>query len=202
MPQRKKLDLGDINQTHQTNVNHPSRTSTTQKTITSHHSSMDSSFNEINGCLWWTLPCRLRILLDVEDPPPMQIDPPTHLYSSRFVYPSLEFTMMQRLIRFPSFPLRISRLNPRDNLPTTGLNRRSLHLAPPFLLDDYTPRYQLLSSIDASKKRSAAYAHLSKCNLCPRLCNVNRYEKTGGACLIGAETVKVNVIAPHFGEGK
>ncbi len=28
---------------------------------------------------------------------------------------------------------------------------------------------------------------------------VNRYEKTG-VCLIGAETVKVNVIAPHFGE--
>jgi putative pyruvate formate lyase activating enzyme len=28
---------------------------------------------------------------------------------------------------------------------------------------------------------------------------VNRYEKTG-VCLIGAETVKVNTIAPHFGE--
>jgi putative pyruvate formate lyase activating enzyme len=76
---------------------------------------------------------------------------------------------------------------------------RKLHLAPPFLLDDYIPRYQLLSSIDASKKRSAAYAHLRNCNLCPRLCGVNRYEKTG-LCLIGAETVKVNVIAPHFGE--
>jgi len=67
--------------------------------------------------------------------------------------------------------------------------RRTLHLAPPFLLDDYIPRYQLLSSVDASKKRSAAYAHLSNCNLCPRLCGVNRYEKTG-TCLIGAETVK------------
>ncbi|KAH8809073.1 hypothetical protein F5884DRAFT_794381 [Xylogone sp. PMI_703] len=76
---------------------------------------------------------------------------------------------------------------------------RRLHLAPPFLLDDYIPRYHLLSSIDASKKRSAAYAHLRNCNLCPRLCGVNRYEKTG-TCLIGAETVKVNVIAPHFGE--
>ncbi|KXJ85830.1 pyruvate formate lyase activating enzyme [Microdochium bolleyi] len=75
---------------------------------------------------------------------------------------------------------------------------RLLHLAPPFLLDDYTPRYQLLSSLDAAKKRSAAYAHLSNCNLCPRLCGVNRYETTG-MCLIG-ENVKVNVIAPHFGE--
>lgn len=78
-------------------------------------------------------------------------------------------------------------------------HRRRLHLAPPFLLDDYIPRYQTISSIDASKKRSAAYAHLRNCNLCPRLCGVNRYEKTG-LCLIGAETVKVNVIAPHFGE--
>ncbi|KZF23229.1 hypothetical protein L228DRAFT_281970 [Xylona heveae TC161] len=76
---------------------------------------------------------------------------------------------------------------------------RTLYLAPPFLLDEYLPRYQLLSSIDAAKKRSEAYAHLRNCNLCPRLCGVNRYEKTG-VCLIGAETAKVNVIAPHFGE--
>jgi putative pyruvate formate lyase activating enzyme len=67
-------------------------------------------------------------------------------------------------------------------------------------MDDYIPRYQLVSSIDAAKKRSEAYAHLRKCNLCPRLCGVNRYEKTG-VCLIGADTVKVNTIAPHFGEG-
>jgi hypothetical protein len=78
--------------------------------------------------------------------------------------------------------------------------RRSLHLAPPYLLDDYIPQYHLISSVDASKKRSLAYAHLRECNLCPRLCGVNRYEKTG-VCLIGAETVKVNTIAPHFGEG-
>jgi putative pyruvate formate lyase activating enzyme len=77
--------------------------------------------------------------------------------------------------------------------------RRLLHLAPPFLLDDYIPRYQLLSEIDASKKRSLAYAHLRNCNLCPRLCGVNRFEATG-MCLIG-DNVKVNVIAPHFGEG-
>ncbi|KAI9668050.1 MAG: hypothetical protein M1821_000870 [Bathelium mastoideum] len=76
--------------------------------------------------------------------------------------------------------------------------RKELHLAPPFLLDDYIPRYQLLSSVDASRKRSEAYAHLRNCNLCPRLCGVNRFERTG-TCLIGAD-VKVNVIAPHFGE--
>jgi putative pyruvate formate lyase activating enzyme len=72
------------------------------------------------------------------------------------------------------------------------------YLAPPFLLDDYTPRYQLLTSVQESKKRSAAYAHLSNCNLCPRLCGVNRFEKTG-TCLIGADVV-VNTVAPHFGE--
>lgn len=77
--------------------------------------------------------------------------------------------------------------------------RRTLHLAPPFLLEDYQPRYSLLSSVDASKKRSKAYAHLANCNLCPRECGVNRFEKTG-MCLVG-EKAKVNVIAPHFGEG-
>jgi putative pyruvate formate lyase activating enzyme len=76
---------------------------------------------------------------------------------------------------------------------------RGLHLAPPFLVDDYIPRYHLLSSVDASRKRSQAYAHLRHCNLCPRLCGVNRYERSG-YCLIGAETIKVNVIGPHFGE--
>jgi hypothetical protein len=79
--------------------------------------------------------------------------------------------------------------------------RHRSYLSPPFLLDEYTPRYELISSIDASKKRSEAYAHLRNCNLCPRLCGVNRYEKTG-VCLIGAETVKVGTIAPHFGEGR
>lgn len=76
---------------------------------------------------------------------------------------------------------------------------RQLHLAPPFLLDDYTPRYLRLSSRDEATKRSQAFGHLRNCNLCPRLCGVNRYETTG-MCLIG-EKAKVNVIAPHFGEG-
>jgi hypothetical protein len=101
----------------------------------------------------------------------------------------------------------LPRLRPALNLSArfcsskySRLTCRNLHLAPPYLLDDYIPRYHLLSSVDASKKRSLAYAHLRECNLCPRLCGVNRYEKTG-VCLIGAETVKVNTIAPHFGEG-
>ncbi|PSK59287.1 hypothetical protein B9Z65_3611 [Elsinoe australis] len=80
---------------------------------------------------------------------------------------------------------------------TTRLFRR-LHLAPPFLLDHYIPKYQLLSPIDEARKRSQAYAHLSNCNLCPRKCSVNRF-MTRGYCLIGSD-VTVNTIAPHFGE--
>ncbi|RYP61562.1 hypothetical protein DL771_010083 [Monosporascus sp. 5C6A] len=95
--------------------------------------------------------------------------------------------------------IRARGLGPFRTLQNRIQSRRSLHLAPPFLLVDYTPRYQLLSSADAAKKRSQAYAHLRNCNLCPRECGVNRYETTG-MCLIGAETVSVNVIAPHFGE--
>jgi putative pyruvate formate lyase activating enzyme len=79
------------------------------------------------------------------------------------------------------------------------VTKRSHGIPPQYLLDDYIPRYQLLKEVDAAKKRSLAYAHLRNCNLCPRLCGVNRYERTG-LCLIGAETVKVNVIAPHRGE--
>jgi putative pyruvate formate lyase activating enzyme len=97
----------------------------------------------------------------------------------------------------PSFNL-VSRTRSIKAVHVTKRHRS--YLSPPYLLDTYTPRYQLISSVDAAKKRSLAYAHLRNCNLCPRLCGVNRYEKTG-VCLIGAETVKVGTIAPHFGEG-
>jgi putative pyruvate formate lyase activating enzyme len=79
-------------------------------------------------------------------------------------------------------------------------HRRHLHLAPPFLLDSYTPRYLELSPEKIAAKRALAHEHLLNCNLCPRLCGVNRYETTG-MCLIG-EKAKVNVVAPHFGEGR
>lgn len=78
-------------------------------------------------------------------------------------------------------------------------SRRKSHLTAPWLVDDpYLPRFQLLSPQQEAKKRSQAYAHLSNCNLCPRLCGVNRFERRG-TCLIGADVV-VNTIAPHFGE--
>jgi hypothetical protein len=92
---------------------------------------------------------------------------------------------MMRALRRVRLPL------PEVPAKHAGPPRRFLHLAPPFLLDDHIPRYATLSPIDASLKRSRAYAHL---------CGVNRYETTG-MCLIG-DKAKVNVIAPHFGEGE
>jgi hypothetical protein len=98
-----------------------------------------------------------------------------------------------------AFVKRANAFKPPSFAASAVTPRRLLHLAPPFLLDDYIPRYQKLSSRDAALKRSKAYAHLRNCNLCPRMCGVNRFETTG-MCLIG-EKAKVNVIAPHFGEG-
>ncbi|KAK0268285.1 hypothetical protein LTS00_017605 [Friedmanniomyces endolithicus] len=72
--------------------------------------------------------------------------------------------------------------------PTKLLHRSKSYLAPPFLLDTYTPRYQLLKPHQASLKRSAAYAHLSACNLCPRLCDVDRLS-SHGTRLVRADVV-------------
>ncbi|GLA31849.1 hypothetical protein ACMYSQ_006465 [Aspergillus niger] len=96
-------------------------------------------------------------------------------------------------------PLLRSKPPPLNPISYLYTSKRHLGIPPAYLLDDYIPRYQLLSSIDASKKRSLAYAHLQNCNLCPRRCGVNRYHETG-MCMIGAETAKVNTIAPHRGE--
>jgi len=115
---------------------------------------------------------------------------PSHL--SKASTPRLSMPLLAKHL---SPPVRL-RLSLKKRFPCL---RRPLHLAPPFLLDDHIPRYQLLSAVEASKKRSTAHAHPRDCHLCPRLCGVNRYERTG-ACLIGAETVTANVIAPHFGE--
>lgn len=110
------------------------------------------------------------------------------------------FTRWRAMSLLRSLRPSVKAFSPFTVLTAAPSSRRKLHLAPPYLLDDYVPRYQSISSVDAAKKRSLAYAHLRECNLCPRLCGVNRYEKTG-VCLIGAETVTVNTIAPHFGEG-
>lgn len=96
-------------------------------------------------------------------------------------------------------PLQRLAHSPRGLLRTSLIAKRHIGIPPAYLLDEYIPRYQLLTSVEASRKRSLAYYHLNKCNLCPRRCGVNRFQETG-ACLVGAETAKVNVIAPHRGE--
>lgn len=108
--------------------------------------------------------------------------------------------LMTRLSRLgPAAPFHVirSRLAPRVSL-RPSQQQRGFRVAPPYLLDDYIPRYQLISSIDAARKRSEAYAHPKNYNLCPRLCNVNRFQGTG-FCMTGAN-VKIATIAPHFGE--
>lgn len=115
---------------------------------------------------------------------------------------SKQLSQYQVTITMPSLPGRWTSRLKRSRLSLSSsylIPRRSLHLAPPFLLDDHVPRYMTLTSRDAAKKRSLAYSHLRNCNLCPRECGVDRFEKTG-LCLIG-EKLKVNTIAPHFGEG-
>jgi len=104
--------------------------------------------------------------------------------------------MLARRFQVPSTGL--SRAGRSEQLRSFRHTRSKSYLAPPFLLDDYIPRYQLLASVQESQKRSAAYKHLRNCNLCPRLCGVNRFERTG-TCLIGSDIV-VNTVAPHFGE--
>lgn len=67
-----------------------------------------------------------------------------------------------------------------------------------YLLDRHIPAYRLLSDKQLDEKVEKAIEYLHDCNLCPRRCGVDRYERRG-ACLLGHNPI-VNVIAPHFGE--
>ncbi len=86
------------------------------------------------------------------------------------------------------------RRNPRTLL------RRCLHLAPPFVVENYEPVAQsalksgLLAQRDAEAKKE-----LSDCRLCPRDCGVDRMKDAKGACNTGRLAV-VSSAFPHFGE--
>ncbi|KAK6533289.1 hypothetical protein TWF694_002242 [Orbilia ellipsospora] len=84
-------------------------------------------------------------------------------------------------------------------LPRTLVPRRTAHIPSAFLLDNYIPRYRLLTGAQISQKKEQAIEHLRNCNICPRRCGVNRLAGETGYCMIG-EKVKVSTIAPHFGE--
>jgi putative pyruvate formate lyase activating enzyme len=63
-----------------------------------------------------------------------------------------------------------------------------------------TPAYlALLESGDLQERVRAAYKRLEACDLCPRLCGVNRREGELGSCRTGEDAV-VSSAGPHFGE--
>mmetsp|Transcript_19597 Transcript_19597/g.35341 ORF Transcript_19597/g.35341 Transcript_19597/m.35341 type:complete len:350 (-) Transcript_19597:456-1505(-) len=89
-------------------------------------------------------------------------------------------------------------------LPSNPINdflKRSLYLAPPFLVDDYTPvaitSYRLGF---AKRKVEAAVNELKECTACPRACKVNRLDDDkSGVCGIGRKAL-ISCAVPHFGE--
>ncbi|KAF3166066.1 hypothetical protein TWF225_000854 [Orbilia oligospora] len=105
-----------------------------------------------------------------------------------------------KLIYLPMFrpPSRIIH-QPCSLLPGVLVPRRAAHIPSAFLLDNYIPRYKLLTDAQISRKKEQAIENLRKCNICPRMCNVNRLAGETGYCMVG-EKAKVSTIAPHFGE--
>ncbi|KAK6526705.1 hypothetical protein TWF281_009908 [Arthrobotrys megalospora] len=91
---------------------------------------------------------------------------------------------------------RITRL-PCSSSPRVIIPRRTAHIPSAFLLDNYIPRYKLLTDAQISRKKEQAIEHLRKCNICPRTCNVNRLAGETGYCMVGE---KAKVSTPHFGE--
>jgi putative pyruvate formate lyase activating enzyme len=64
----------------------------------------------------------------------------------------------------------------------------------------YSPSYlALLEGRELQERVRAAYKRLEDCDICPRLCRVNRREGALGSCRTGDEAV-VSSAGPHFGE--
>ncbi len=75
--------------------------------------------------------------------------------------------------------------------------RRCLHLAPPFIVENYVPVALRSSRLEQSHR--LAQEHLKECRLCPRDCGVDRSKDLKGACNTGLHAV-VSSAFPHFGE--
>ena len=70
--------------------------------------------------------------------------------------------------------------------PTMRSGRSCLHLAPPFLVEDYTPKAVIAHREGWLKNRvEEAIEELKNCKACPRDCGVNRLENKTGACNTG-----------------
>ena len=83
--------------------------------------------------------------------------------------------------------------------------RRHKHLCPPFLIEDYEPRYLQTSRSYGNKlveKLERAERELRECRACPRNCGVDRISHAdgkGAVCGVGAKA-RVSSVFPHFGE--
>ena len=70
--------------------------------------------------------------------------------------------------------------------PKMRSGRNCLHLAPPFLVEDYTPKAVIAHREGWLKYRvEEAIEELKNCKACPRDCGVNRLENKTGACNTG-----------------
>ena len=79
-------------------------------------------------------------------------------------------------------------------------SRQKLHLAPPFLEEDYEPKAVKAHRAGWLKTRAEeALEELRSCKACPRDCGVNRLENKKGACNTGRLAI-VSSAFPHFGE--
>ncbi len=66
--------------------------------------------------------------------------------------------------------------------------------------ESYEPSYkELARSGELSKRVKEVWDMMRRCELCPRLCRVNRLENKTGFCRSG-QKVKVSSFNPHFGE--
>ncbi|KAI8473228.1 MAG: radical SAM superfamily protein [Monoraphidium minutum] len=81
-----------------------------------------------------------------------------------------------------------------------GGARRGLHLAPPFLVEGYTPAAVTTHRLGRMQGKVAqALAELKDCRACPRDCGVDRSAGQLGVCNVGRAAV-VATAAPHYGE--
>lgn len=78
--------------------------------------------------------------------------------------------------------------------------KRFLHLAPPFLVENYESAAVIaLRSGFLDQRVEEAVEELRSCKACPRDCGVNRLENKMGACNTGRKAI-VSSAFPHFGE--